>query len=44
MIYLSPVISGGAINVITLLTVAVIIAMVITVKEEYKRPNTSAVG
>ena len=41
MIYLSPVISSGSINVITLLTTAVIIAMVASVKEVYKRPSTS---
>ena len=44
MIYLSPIISSGSINVITLLTVAVIFGMVTSVKEEYKRPTTANKG
>ena len=41
MIFLSPVISAGAINVVTTCTIAVVVAMVLSVREQYKRPTSS---
>ena len=44
IIFLSPVISAGAINVITTCTIAVVVLMVTTVREVYKRPFSGADG
>eukprot|EP00937_MAST-01D_sp_MAST-1D-sp2_P004009 g4009.t1 len=41
MIYLSPVISAGSVNVITTITIGVVLLMVLSVKEQYKRPSSA---